>query len=416
MAPGGAFPPSNRRPTMRFLLLARARTTGTVRLLSSQAYASRTAAVDAATVTAHSIDLCDDEVLAVDLDSAGPVLVLRVPAAAPIMAPSPESDGSAPVSVPAPAAVAVPVTPAESVADPEEPGPARPLFVDGETILRLQPRFPLFGLDDDEVVEEDLAETLRRVARRMERDLTGSMGVEWAPVDDSWDARTLDDYSLAEDTHDQGSHDEGHLRRDAASRLLRDEEAPTSDAVLARYDDDPLRSDEDRTPDECDVAPDPEAAVRDANYSELAEPGRFAGGLFAGDCDVSPALEPEADPGRVKGSDEADLWREAGMTEPELDSDPGLGAVSDDAESPEMPVGPETEGETAADAGDRDADPEPAQDAEPPSVVQPEPEPYRASNVDFAIWVCADCVYQRTCRKAGVATPATCGNFQWKSF
>jgi hypothetical protein len=30
------------------------------------------------------------------------------------------------------------------------------------------------------------------------------------------------------------------------------------------------------------------------------------------------------------------------------------------------------------------------------------------------LWVCADCIYQRTCRTAGVATPATCGNFHWR--
>jgi len=45
----------------------------------------------------------------------------------------------------------------------------------------------------------------------------------------------------------------------------------------------------------------------------------------------------------------------------------------------------------------------------------PEPAPYRPVVLDFAMWVCADCVYQRTCRKAGVASPATCGNFQWRS-
>jgi hypothetical protein len=40
---------------------------------------------------------------------------------------------------------------------------------------------------------------------------------------------------------------------------------------------------------------------------------------------------------------------------------------------------------------------------------------YRPANIDFAVWVCADCVYQRTCRKAGVASPANCGTFQWRS-
>jgi hypothetical protein len=67
---------------------------------------------------------------------------------------------------------------------------------------------------------------------------------------------------------------------------------------------------------------------------------------------------------------------------------------------------------------DSPEEPSPAEEAAPTRALfaAPEPEPYRASNTNFAVWVCADCTYQRTCRKAGIATPATCGNFQWRSF
>jgi hypothetical protein len=52
----------------------------------------------------------------------------------------------------------------------------------------------------------------------------------------------------------------------------------------------------------------------------------------------------------------------------------------------------------------------------PPGPLFEEPEPpiYRPADTDFRLWVCADCIYQRTCRTAGVATPATCGNFHWR--
>lgn len=59
-----------------------------------------------------------------------------------------------------------------------------------------------------------------------------------------------------------------------------------------------------------------------------------------------------------------------------------------------------------------ESEPEPKD--EPAAAPEPAADPYRASDTDFALWVCADCLHQRTCAKAGVSTPATCGNFQWR--
>jgi hypothetical protein len=414
---------------MRFLLLARARTTGRVRLLSDRAFDSRTAAVDAATVTAHLIDLGDDEVLAVDLDSAGPVLVLRVSSAPLIPSASltlaPQSVDAFSTVSPDPGSVSGPV--------PHAPTTSADLFAGEEPAVRLQPRFPLFGLDDEEA-DEELAEKLRRVARRMELDLTGAMGIEWAPVDDTWDARTLDDYAVPDETHHRGGHEEGNLRRDAATELLHREAAlPTresfpDDGQCATHSDEALAADDaysvplempstgddspwaDEEPDDPDDEPD-----RGDTDTDSPDPS-----VWDAHADDAIASTPVAVQEGSGGADSLDLdpWFETHTEDVASASDLTVAAFADGLLYPE--AGPDT-----AAAGTRivvademvavspdDPEPEPVADAE----REPEPEPYRASNTDFAIWVCSDCVYQRTCRKAGVSTPATCGNFLWKTF
>jgi hypothetical protein len=350
---------------MRFLLLARARTTGLVRLLSDHAFDSRTAAVDAATVTAHTLDLCDDEVLAVDLDAAGPVLVLRVaipvstPAArpAPAAAPAPGLfSPSTPLPAPAFAPATAPAAGRQTIGAPGTPDD------ESQPAVRLQPRFPLFGADDERL-EEDLSETLRRVARRMEADLTGPPGGEWGAADDTWDARTLDDYAMPDDTHLDGAREEGLVRGDTAALLL-DRECPVMSDRPDMVDDIHTAGDSDDRDDTFGVD-------------------------GAGEPDDLPEEAYTADPG---------MWETDDRDQQAVEVTYRLGAPLAETLDPEPP------GET----GPHD---------EPAPALEPawEPEPYRASNIDFAIWVCADCVYQRTCRKAGIATPATCGTFQWRS-
>ena len=420
---------------MRFFLLARARSSGLVRLLSERAYESRSAAVEAASATASAgaIDLGDDEVLAVDLDAAGPVLVLRVQAPVAAVAPVPEPP-AAPVAMVAAGGIFAPAAPAPSSFGPPPVVDENPELLDvgPEPAVRLQARFPLFGADDD-APEEGLAETLRRVARRMEADLTISGLGEWAAADDSWDARTLDDYALPDDTHMSGAREEGRLRIDAAERLRND------DAALSREADDrhhrhdagaesvaELLTDADvRYDDESCAATDRDGAgesdrgddVRARNWDDdrdarVSEPRPWsgdempaeaidAGALVADDrtLDLLPeypeeAFEPDAisEPAteEMLPVDDVDVT-DTTLTEPVTDSF-------------RLEAGPESDATPLDDERERDA-----------AAFGPEPAPYRPVVLDFAMWVCADCVYQRTCRKAGVASPATCGNFQWRS-
>jgi hypothetical protein len=419
---------------MRFFLLARARSTGLIRLLSERAYESRSAAVEAAgaTASAGAIDLGDDEVLAVDLDAAGPVLVLRVQAQVAAAPPVPEPPVTPAARVIASAGLFAPAAPTPPPFAYEGPVSVE---VDKEPAVRLQPRFPLFGADDD-APEEGLAETLRRVARRMEADLTLSEHTEWAAADDSWDARTLDDYALPDDAHLSGAREEGRLRIDAAERLRTDDAAVPRDAddphdrfavgaesvaglfaeAVFRYDDEvsaeTARGEAGEAVDRRDAQAGTWEDVRDGGTPEPASslgdemPAETAGtGLFGADdrtLDLLPeypeeAFEPdalfEAMTDEVPPVDDVDV-RET----------PFAGSETDDFR---LEVEPEIDTTPFDDERERDAG------AQEPG---PEPEPYRPTILDFAMWVCADCVYQRTCRKAGVASPATCGNFQWRSF
>lgn len=416
---------------MRFFLLARARSTGLIRLLSERAFDSRSAAVEAASATASDIDLSDDEVLAVDLDAAGPVLVLRVPPRQPASVPTPARPAvgfptvvapTAPIAQPSerPSEPAATSTPVVSPFDDEPAAWRRYSFE--EPAVRLQPRFPLFGTDDD-VAEEDLSETLRRVARRMESDLTFSGPSDWAAADDTWDARTLDDYAVPDDSHMSGAREEGRLRIDAAERLDRDESTSVDDA------DDRLGA------SSADGRAEYEASVDDDLRREDVFPTAMFGPEDAGGCE-DRTDEPN-------GS-----W---GQTDDTLGIDPEAWLAVEDASAAVTGVSAAEDGssELLADRGDRpvdDADlaatawdeapseadvtaPEyvdfaDVSDATPFDVelvaltaaLDPEPAPYRPANVDFAMWVCADCVYQRTCRQAGISSPSKCGNFQWRSF
>jgi len=422
---------------MRFFLLARARSTGLIRLLSERAFESRSAAVEAAgaTASAGALDLGDDEVLAVDLDAAGPVLVLRVQTPAvpvPVVPSVPAPPVTPSVGVRASGGFFTPevLTPAP-VAD-EGPVSVEP---DGQPAVRLQPRFPLFGVDDD-APEEGLAETLRRVARRMEADLTPSEHAEWTPADDSWDARTLDDYALPDDAHLSGAREEGRLRIDAAERLRTDDAAVPREAddrhdrfvseaesvagLLAeadvRYDEEaPAETARGETGEADDLTDVRARAWWDASDAVIPEPASSlddempaetrGAGLFGADdrtLDLLPEYPEEAfEPGALSEPMIDDV-------SPVDDVDVGetlfTGSETDDFRPD---VGPEPDTAPFDEERERDAV------AEEP---EPEPEPYRATILNFAMWVCADCVYQRTCRKAGVASPATCGNFQWRSF
>ena len=378
---------------MRFFLLARARSTGLIRLLSDRAFDSRTAAVEAAGATASAIDLADDEVLAVDLDSAGPVLVLRVPVPEAVGTPAPGGPVVGPEAVIAPPLPATQSpglfsppassSPAPVVSPFDEESAAWREYSFDEPMVRLQPRFPLFGADD-EGTEEELSETLRCVARRMEADLTVSGPSEWAPVDDSWDARTLDDYAAPDDSHLSGAREEGRLRIDAAERLRADESTPVADADDRAIAEQVNEQADDRSAPSADPRCDDESPFASL---ELAEAGLSEDGS---DAIAAPWDEAEAAP------DESDLtvtqWDEAL---------------------------PEADAYTSGDSGVAEASGTTPFEVVPMSVTaafDPELPPYSPANLDFAMWVCADCVYQRTCRQAGVSSPSKCGNFQWRSF
>lgn len=286
---------------MRFLLLARDRSSGRVRLLSERAFDSRAAAVDAAsdTVSATGLDLTVDEVLAVDLEAADPVLVLRIAAVAGPAAVRDVDEARAAAH--------------EAITSLIAPPPAPPEIP--------RPWFPLFGLPAEETPgDEALADTLGQVARLMEADLA-----EWALEEpdrsgEDWDARMLDDYSLPDDGALQATREEGRTRIDSAETSRCGDHAEVRDEIPVS-DNDPFT----------------DAYV------------------------------------------EAPAW-----------TDDTAGEAAGEVEIP-------------ADPGNR------AVDWERPSGF------YRPATADFAVWVCADCVYQRTCRKAGTARPSTCGNFQWRA-
>ena len=395
---------------MRFFLLARARSTGLVRLLSERAYESRSAAVEAAgaIASAGALDLGDDEVLAVDLDAAGPVLVLRVQAPAASVPSVPEPVVTPAVRVAASAGLFAPAAPTPLPLADESPVSVE---ANEEPAVRLRPRFPLFGADD-EAPEEGLAETLRRVARRMEADLTLSEHTEWAAVDDSWDARTLDDYALPDDAHLSGARDEGRLRIDAAECLRNDEAALSREADDRRH-----RYDAEagfRYEDEARAAADQgEAGESDRGHDVLLEPGPWTGDEMS-----TEALDADLPMADDRTLDLRPAYLEEAF-EPVVFAKP---AIDETLPVDDMDVTDALLAEPGTDTfrleAGRESDTTPFDGERVLDAVtsEPDPAPYRPAILDFAMWVCADCVYQRTCRKAGVASPATCGTFQWRSF
>jgi hypothetical protein len=398
---------------MRFILLARARATGILRLLSDRAFDSQTAAVDAATVTAHSIELGDDEVLAVDLDKAGPVLVLRieVPARETATPPEPAAEGALGWSTP--------VAPAEAPVS----GVLDPAAFSSETVVRLEPRFPLFGGEDENVGEETLAEALRRVARRME-EVTRESDEEYVSGAERPDAPTVDQYSIEDGPELLGAREEGRVRGDAADLLylLYDMDAVRlSDAIGFRYTNgDAWPAAEEAPPaGEVEAAEVPAPPAEEA-AEEVAPPADEVADISA----ALPAEEIEADQVEVACDVAPEPPEEPAAQEPVF-AEPAVGeivpveevVVSEEPATVEevVPVEDSAQAEEAHDAETVILVDQvfPAQEA-PGAPLFAESEPYSPSNVDFSLWVCADCVYQRTCRKAGVATPATCGNFQWR--
>jgi len=332
---------------MRLLLLARARTTGRLRLLTEHAFDSKSAAVEAAAITAAGMDLSDDEVLAVDLDSADPVLVLRIGAAGVESGRAQTSTEQSTVERNVQAAEELRA--AVAAFAPPPPPPARP-----------HPRFPLFGAADADVTaEEDLSTTLRSVARRMAADLGGSIPEPSERFDEDWDARALDDYTLPSDGRSRSAREEGHARMGAAdSAEVHGAEGMHDAGADARVE--PQNGSWD-----------------DAIRSEVGDTSRESSG---------------------DGGDGAYAWWE-----------PRDHAAAEDAPADFDDVDDRPGEASAESVSDADRVEAPVVDWEPSSVF------YRPAATDFAVWVCADCVYQRTCPKAGAATPATCGSFQWKA-
>jgi hypothetical protein len=396
---------------MRFILLARARATGILRLLSDRAFDSQTAAVDAATVTAHSIELGDDEVLAVDLDKAGPVLVLRieVPARETATPPEPAAEGASRWSTP--------VAPAQAPTPggtPVFPGVLDPAAFSSETVVRLEPRFPLFGAEDENVEQETLAEALRRVARRMEEQ-TREPDEEYVSGAERPDAPTVDQYSIEDGPELLGAREEGRVRGDAADFLYDMDAVRLSDAIGFRY----TNGDAWPAAEEAPPAGEAEPAEEPAE-EEVAPPADEVAEISA----ALPAEEIEAD--------QVEVAYDVAPEPPEEPAAPesvfAERAVGEIVPVEEVVVSEEPAAVEEVVPVEDSAPAEEAHDAEtvilvdqvfsaqeaPGAPLFAESEPYSPSNVDFSLWVCADCVYQRTCRKAGVATPATCGNFQWR--
>jgi hypothetical protein len=387
---------------MRFILLARERTTGVVRPLSERAFDSQSAAVDAATVTAHSIDLRDDEVFAVDLDQAGPVLVLRIEVPAREAPARPEPVVARPWSWMSPAAPEVPDASVPSAG--ETPSPTRepePEVFASEIVLRLQPRYPLFAAQEGEAEPETSASILG------------------APTDDR--------YSAEDGPELLDAREESRLLADAADVLFDSDAIQQSEAIDFRMSNgDALRaSSEDALPvSEADAVPVSEGDAIPVSMGDalpVSEGDVWPDALPAAD---EVAEEPVAEVAEMRPEDVAEEPVEALLVE-EIDIEYDLGPEAPEEYVPEEIASAEL---IVADILPPEEDLPAQQDLpleqdlpeEAPAAraifAEPEPEPYRASNTNFAVWVCADCVYQRTCRKAGVATPATCGNFQWRSF
>lgn len=389
---------------MRFILLARERTTGIVRLLSERAFDSQSAAVDAATATAHSIDLRDDEVFAVDLDQAGPVLVLRIEVPAREAPVRPEPVVARPWSWMSPTEPEVPDAgvPFASATPPPSGEPGPEVFT-SEIVLRLQPRYPLFGAEERDVKPETPASIL------------GS------PTDDRYSAEDGPELLVA--------REEGRLLADAADVLFDTDAIQQSEAIDFRMSNgDALRvSNEDAlSVSEADAVP-----ISDGDAIPVSDGDAIPESMG----DAVPVAEGDAWPDALPAADEVaevPVAEVAEMLQEDVQEEPVETLLVEEIDI-EYDLGPEAPGEYVPEETAR-VDPIvgdilppeealPAQQDLPEEVpvvraifAEPEPEPYRASNTNFAVWVCADCVYQRTCRQAGVATPATCGNFQWRAF
>ncbi len=395
---------------MRFILLARERTAGVVRVLSERAFESQSAAVDAATVTAHSIDLRDDEVFAVDLDQAGPVLVLRIEVPSREAPAQPQPTGARPWSRMTSTTPEVP-----RVATPEasdEPSPTREeaheVFA-SEIVLRLQPRYPLFAEEEREAEPQ-----------------TPGVGLR---------APTSDRYTPEEEPDLLDAREESRLLADAADLLFDTDAIQRSEAIDFRMSNgDALRaSDGDVLPvSEADAIPVPEADIVPVSEADAipvsdsdAIPVSMGDAVSISEEYVWPDSPPAADElveehvveaAEMPPDEFADELVEALLVE-EIDIEYDLALDAPEQDIPEETVDAELiVGDNLA-FEERPPEEDLPQEAPAAAVgIFAEPEPYRAPNTNFAVWVCADCVYQRTCRKAGIATPASCGNFQWRSF
>ncbi len=425
---------------MRFILLARERITGGVRPLSKRAFDSQSAAVDAATVTAHSIDLRDDEVFAVDLDDAGPVLVLRVevPAAE---TPAPTEQAAA-----RPWRWLTPAAPEawdfSGAASGEAPQPnlePEPETFASEIVLRLQPRYPLFGVEETGGGERQASES--------------RLGV---PPGGGYSAE--DESDLME------AREEGRLLSEAAALRFETDAIRESEAIDFRMSNGDVLpvSEEDAVPmSNGDVLPvSEEDAAPMSNGDVLPVSEEDAAPMSNGDetpasggdgWRVEDAASAADEPAVVQTSEIGELPVEAPLLE-EPDIGYALSAEAPETDIVEQLVEAELivpdafvfegsaeveappQGDATTEQEEPGADAAPLQETAghgvmPPQPMpgeevsaaralfaEPEPEPYRASDTTFAIWVCADCVFQRTCHRAGIATPASCGNFQWRSF
>jgi len=100
---------------MRFMLCAKERDTGTMRLITQESFASRRAAVEALSVVRDLSDLMDTDVYLVDLDTAVPVALVPC-------GPGGVTEVPAPKDIPAAPDVAVEPVPEEiAVEEPTEP-------------------------------------------------------------------------------------------------------------------------------------------------------------------------------------------------------------------------------------------------------------------------------------------------------
>jgi hypothetical protein len=287
-----------------------------------------------------------------------------------------------------------------------------------ERLVRLQPRFPLFGVDDDEE-EETLAESLRRVARRMEADLTAGMQDEaFETAGISPDTLMVNGYAQSDGTDLLRAREESRVRGDAADLLFDMEAVRLSDAIEFRVTSgDVLPADQAPPPAE-EQAPPPAEEQAPPPAEEQAPPPAEEEGpppVIEEAPDLCPGEEapPSADEEPVGPCAAEQAVALEGTSSDEAVQPPAdtVFAAEYDVvyDEPTTTAGPDTVIEAVFE--------EPAlTEVLPPGPLFEEPEPpiYRPADTDFRLWVCADCIYQRTCRTAGVATPATCGNFHWR--